>query len=153
MFRSLLKRRPAPASAATSAPPHRTANDVPAKVLGHQGPGNDATDHDSRGDFADQRLWIFDWPPEALARTEPATVPAFSDWLREHAECDLTRRRLCSLYFEFVEAGELCPVPWREFDRSLKDAGVIRYRSSLHGRPWRYRVAPVATVHRIDDVR
>lgn len=100
--------------------------------------------------LADRQRWAFDWSAEVMGRSELATVDAFARWLQEHAETDLTRRRLCALWWEFVEAHELRPVSWRQFDRGLKTAGIVRFRSSLPGRPWLYRVCEprTATIHR-----
>lgn len=96
---------------------------------------------------ADRQRWTFEWPAEAWARTETATVDGFARWLHEHGESDVSRRQLCSLWHEFIEANELRPVSWREFDRGLKSAGIVRFRSSLPGRPWLYRViAPRSAV-------
>lgn len=100
---------------------------------------------------ADRQRWTFEWPAEALARKEMATVEGFARWLHEHGESDLTRRRLCSLWFEYVEAHDLRPISWRQFDSGLKSAGVVRFRSSLPRRPWLYRVSEphTAIVYRL----
>lgn len=101
--------------------------------------------------ISDRRRWTFEWSAEALARAETATVEGFARWLHEHGESDLTRRRLCSLWLEYVEAHELRPISWRQFDRGLKSAGVMRFRSSLPGRPWLYSVSEphTAIVYRL----
>lgn len=88
--------------------------------------------------------WQYQHPPEALARSTEACSRAFARWLIEiENEIDaeaISRRQLVSLYAEFCEVHDLRPMPWGRFDRSLKGAGLQRYRSSKTSRPWFYRV-------------
>lgn len=94
---------------------------------------------------ADRRTWTFEWTAEALSRQQPATIEGFARWLHEIEETDLSRRRLCSLWWEYIEVHDLRPISWPQFDRGLKAAGVTRYRSSRPGRPWLYRVTKPQT--------
>ncbi|MEW5964188.1 MAG: hypothetical protein AB1749_11565 [Pseudomonadota bacterium] len=86
------------------------------------------------------RTWTFAWPPQfERYRFEP-DLKAFAAWLAEIGETDLPRRKLTSLYAEYCEVNEVRPLPWGRFDRSLKPAGFVRYRTSRPGRPWHYAV-------------
>lgn len=118
-------------------------DDVPGTgslVLGQEDAPPRATDA-----AVDRRNWTFRWPAETMARPQLATAAGFAGWLHEQSETNLTRRALTSLYAEYVEANELRPLRWHEFDRSLRAAGILRYRSSLRGRPWLYRIEPPQT--------
>ncbi|MEQ1710315.1 MAG: hypothetical protein ABL908_02825 [Hyphomicrobium sp.] len=80
-------------------------------------------------------------------------MPEFREWFNEYvassAEIDpeaISRRVLTSLYLECCDYHDLRPMPLGRFERSLKGAGFMRYRSSAPGRPWRYRFTPPAVV-------
>lgn len=93
--------------------------------------------------MADQRRWTFDWPEEALAREVIARTEDFASWLRECGHRQLSRRRLVSLYYEFIEITETRPLTgWGRFDRSLRGAGIQRVRSTVGAREYCYRLAP-----------
>jgi hypothetical protein len=99
------------------------------------------------GRKADRVTWTFEWPAEALARDTLASTFDFAGWLREAGFTDsITRRQLVSLYAEFVEVHDLCPLSWGRLDRSLKAAGFERHRASHDGRPWLYRLQSKAPV-------
>jgi hypothetical protein len=86
--------------------------------------------------------WQYQHPPAALERETEADTSSFHAWILADAEIDaeaISRRELVSLYAEFCDVHDLRPMPWGRFDRSLKGAGVERFRSSLPGRPWMYR--------------
>ena len=93
--------------------------------------------------LADQRRWTFDWPQEILARDMVAKTEDFAAWLRENGWRELTRRQLISRYWEFVEITDTRPLTgWGRFDRSLRDAGILRVRSTVGAREYGYQLAP-----------
>lgn len=93
--------------------------------------------------LADSRRWTFEWPEEILARDIVARTEDFAAWLRENGWRELTRRQLISRYWEFVEITETRPLTgWGRFDRSLRDAGIRRVRSTVGAREYGYQLAP-----------
>lgn len=97
-------------------------------------------DHD-RGQLADKRRWTFEWPAEVLAREHVAPIEQFAVWLRENGRRELTRRQLVSQYWEWIDVTETRPISWQAFDRSLRDAGIQKFRLSRGTREYRYRVS------------
>ncbi|MCB1503969.1 MAG: hypothetical protein KDJ47_03240 [Hyphomicrobiaceae bacterium] len=106
----------------------------------------------TKADYSDKRTKTFVWPADQLEHPEQATAVGFARWLREHDKSNLPRQILVDLWWDYVVGHDLRPLPWHEFDRSLKRAGIVRYRSSLPSRPWLYRVEelPSAEVIRLD---
>ena len=88
-----------------------------------------------------RQTWNWACPPELAALEEAAQLSAYADWLVEigHADC-VSRRELTSLFYEFCVARQVRPPSWFRFDRGLKQAGIVKFRPNLPGRPWRYRV-------------
>lgn len=73
----------------------------------------------------------------------PASLDEFARWLRGLPDVDndaISRRRLLALYAEFCEYFDLAPLSPGRFDRALKRAGFQRFRLSIPGRLWIYRV-------------
>ena len=82
---------------------------------------------------------------------EVAQLSAFADWLIEMGRADcVSRRELTSLFYEFCVVSQVRPPSWWRFDRGLKQAGILKYRPNLPGRPWRYRVRRADTTNVVE---
>lgn len=86
--------------------------------------------------------WEYQHSSAALAIDQEADPQKFAAWFATIcASGHVSRRVLISLYTEFCELHEVRPMTWGRFNLSLKPSGFQRYRLSIGGRPWVYRIA------------
>ena len=86
--------------------------------------------------------WEYQHSSAALALDREADPHKFAAWFATVCVSGhVSRRVLISLYTEFCELHEVRPMTWGRFNLSLKPSGFQRYRLSIGGRPWVYRIA------------